>query len=64
MKPEPAPLVGDVAEAPPEARGEESTAKAPSHRPTVAPGIFLTAVIAGVLAMGLAIYWLLRSMRV
>jgi eukaryotic-like serine/threonine-protein kinase len=35
-----------------------------SHRPSVAPGWFLSAVIAGVLAMGLAIYWLLRSMRI
>ncbi|RYZ06753.1 MAG: serine/threonine protein kinase [Myxococcales bacterium] len=35
-----------------------------SHRVSVAPGIFLSAVIAGVLLMGLAIYWLLRSMRI
>jgi serine/threonine-protein kinase len=37
---------------------------APPHRVSVAPGIFLTAVIAGVVTMGLAIYWLLQSMRI
>lgn len=36
----------------------------PPHRVSVAPGIFLTAVIAGVVLMGLAIFWLLRSMRI
>lgn len=35
-----------------------------SHRVSVAPGIFLTAVILGVVAMGLAIYWLLRSTHI
>jgi eukaryotic-like serine/threonine-protein kinase len=33
-------------------------------RVSVAPGFFLTAVILGVVSMGLAIYWLLRSMRI
>jgi serine/threonine protein kinase len=37
---------------------------APSHRVSVAPSVFLTAVILGVVTMGLAIYWLLRSMRI
>ncbi len=36
----------------------------PSHRVSVAPGFFLTAVILSVVAMGLTIYWLLRSMRI
>jgi eukaryotic-like serine/threonine-protein kinase len=42
-----------------------TTPTAPERpRVSVAPGFFLTAVIAGVVTMGLAIYWLIRSMRI
>jgi len=34
------------------------------HRVSVAPGIFLSAVILSCVAVGLAIYWLLRSMHI
>jgi eukaryotic-like serine/threonine-protein kinase len=43
--------------------GPATTRERP-RRVSVAPGIFLTAVILGVVAMGLAIYGLLRSMRI
>jgi len=42
------------------ARGERERDRAGAVR----PGGFLTAVIAGVITMGLAIYWLLRSMHI
>ena len=64
MKPDPSLRPPQVAEARLESPPEESKEATPSHRPSVAPGFFLTAVLAGVLAMGLAIYWLLRGMRI
>jgi eukaryotic-like serine/threonine-protein kinase len=44
--------------------GRDLQAGAVRRRPSVAPGVFLTSVILGCVAMGLAIYWLLRSMRI
>lgn len=45
------------------ARGEAAHSDA-SQRVSVAPGVFLSAVILSCVAVGLAIYWLLRSMHI